>query len=90
MNILLKHWNTRISLPVSQLPVIVFPNFKLKMYEKNGEKMNNLETIFKKEEFLFPIQFESDDFKNETDIFLSLYIQDLDNLGIDQIIINQI
>lgn len=52
--------------------------------------MNNLETIFKKEEFLFPIQFGSDDFKNETDIFLSLYIQDLDNLGIDPIIINKL
>ena len=39
--------------------------------------MNNLESIFKKEEFLFPIQFGSDDFKNETDIFLSLYIKKL-------------
>ena len=45
--------------------------------EENGEKMNNLESIFKKEEFLFPIQFGSDDFKNETDIILSLYIKKL-------------
>ena len=41
------------------------------------KKMNNLESIFKKEEFLFPIQFGSDDFTNETDIFLSLYIKKL-------------